>query len=231
MKTVVIFGASSSVGRHIIELFLAKDYKVFAITHSKKRLEIENSRLTVLSLDLNSSEGINQFCTFELPEIVGIDILIFLNGVITGNPLADYPEKLMHEVMNVNFTSQAYLLKKIIPKLNPAARVIYTSSISGFKGSFDPMYAASKSAILGFIKSIAASPQTKFRINAIAPGLIANSKMFDDMDKINQDFHTQNTPTQTLTAIKDIAEIYVNLCEPCWSNLHGQVIHINGGVF
>jgi 3-oxoacyl-[acyl-carrier protein] reductase len=231
MKKVLIFGASSSLGEHIIKLLLDKNCEIFATTHSTKLSNKDNVHLKSFSLDFKNTDSVNQFCTVNLPKIQGIDSVIFLNGLLLGNSLSEYTENLMHDVMNVNFIYPAYLLKYIIPRLNPNSNIIYTSSISGFKGSFDPIYSASKSAMLGFIKSMATSLPPGIRINAIAPGLIQDSNMYSAMDKKLQSLHTKNTPTQKLTSLKDIAEIYVNLCEPHWSNLHGQVIHINGGSF
>jgi 3-oxoacyl-[acyl-carrier protein] reductase len=103
------------------------------------------------------------------------------------------------------------------------------SSISGERGSFDPMYAASKAALIGFVKSLATWLAPGVRTNALAPALIAGSRMHDDMAPERREHHRSATPTGRLTTPQEVAAVLFNLCEPAWSNLNGQVIRINGG--
>ena len=56
--------------------------------------------------------------------------------------------------MSINFSSQAIILKEIFSLIHSKSKIIMFSSISGQKGSFDPIYAASKGAILSFVKSM-----------------------------------------------------------------------------
>ena len=70
-----------------------------------------------------------------------------------------------------------------MPKLKVKASIIFLSSISGQRGSYDPIYSASKAAQIGFIKSLALWEGSKLRINGVAPSLIDNSSMFKSMSK------------------------------------------------
>ena len=46
--------------------------------------------------------------------------------------------------MSINFSSQAIILQEIFSLIHSKSKIIMFSSISGQKGSFDPIYAASK---------------------------------------------------------------------------------------
>ena len=56
-------------------------------------------------------------------------------------------------------------------------RSIFISSISGKKGSYDHLYAATKSGIDLIIKQISKSIDSQSRLNAISPGIISDAKM------------------------------------------------------
>ena len=91
--------------------------------------------------------------------------------------------------METNFSSQVSLFQKLMRLFSKNASVIFMSSISGQRGSYDPIYSASKAAQIGFIKSIALWEGSKIRINGIAPSLVENSSMFDEMATKRQKYH------------------------------------------
>ena len=161
---------------------------------------------------------------------VGIGLHVVAAGILPGKALRDYSDQMMHEVMQTNFTGQASLIQRLLPTLLDDAHVLMMSSISGERGSFDPIYAASKAAQIAFVKSMASWLAPKVRFNAIAPALIEGSTMFDAMAPERRAYHRDQSPTKRLTSTSELAGVIVDLCGPAWRNLNGQVIRINGGV-
>ena len=98
-----------------------------------------------------------------------MDIIIFISGILLGEKLEDYNRNNFEQVMNINFSSQAVILQEILSLIHSKSKIIMFSSISGQKGSFDTMYAASKGAILSFVKSMVRKIPKGATINAIAP--------------------------------------------------------------
>jgi 3-oxoacyl-[acyl-carrier protein] reductase len=131
--------------------------------------------------------------------------------------------------MAINFTGQAKVLAGLLAFCKSGSHVLMLSSISAQKGSYDPIYAASKGAILSFVKSLATSLAPRIRVNALAPGLIQDSTMFKTMDRERQQFHRMQTPNKQLLRIKDLAELIFDLSQPHWSHLNGACIDLNGG--
>jgi len=95
--------------------------------------------------------------------------------------------------------------------------------------SFDPIYAASKAAQNSFVKSLSTWMAPNLRVNAIAPGLVDDTNMFENMSVERREYHAAQTPTKKLTTKKDLAAIILELYSPKWSNFNGQILHINGG--
>jgi len=117
-----------------------------------------------------------------------------------------------------------------MPRLKIKASIIFLSSISGQRGSYDPIYSASKAAQIGFIKSLALWEGSKLRINGVAPSLIDNSSMFKSMSKKRREHHLSQSPTGKLTTKKEIAKIIFDICSDDWKNVNGQIIPVNGGI-
>jgi 3-oxoacyl-[acyl-carrier protein] reductase len=225
---VLIVGASSSVGLAMTGAFFQAGHRVLATSRHPPE-EGMGAVVQWAALDLADSDSIHRFTVENLPDFGLLDVAIFLAGILPGLCLEQYEDAQIDHVMTVNFTGQARLTKALLPHMKSGSQIIVMSSISGERGSYDPIYAASKAAIIGFVKSLAIWLAPRVRVNALAPALIAGSTMFDEMKPDRRAYHAQKTPTQRLTTIDELAELTVQLCGPAWANLNGQVIGINGG--
>jgi 3-oxoacyl-[acyl-carrier protein] reductase len=143
----------------------------------------------------------------------------------------EYTFEEIDKVMSINFTGQAKLIKKIIPLLSKKSRLLLLSSISAQKGSYDPIYAASKGGLLSFVKSLLPSLPVGASINAIAPGLIQDSTMFKNMTSDRQDIHKAQINSGKLLNEEDLAKIIFDLCQDHWNHLNGACIDLNGGQY
>jgi len=230
-KNVVIIGASSSVGGDVVKHLIDDGYYVLATYNSHIPDSIGNGRFDAVKLDLSSFDEFDSFVDESIAALGKIDVIVFLAGVLPGKSVIDYSDSLMTEVMQINFISNAALIRRIKPYFADQAQAIFVSSISGARGSFDPIYAASKAAQNAFVKSLATWHAPSLRVNAIAPALIEGSDMFLMMDEDRREYHLSQTPTGQLTSKSQIAGVISDLCGSSWGNLNGQIIHINGGVY
>ena len=227
---VLIVGASSSVGLAMTGAFLQAGHRVLA---TSRHLPEEGMGAGVqwAALDLADSASIHRFAVADLSGFGPVDVAVLLAGILPGLSLEQYEYAQIDHVMTVNFTGQARLTKALLPHMKCGSQIIMMSSISGERGSYDPIYAASKAAIIGFVKSLATWLAPRVRVNALAPALIAGSTMFEEMKPERRAHHVQQTPTQRLTTIDELAALTVELCGPAWASLNGQVIRINGGSY
>lgn len=228
METVLIVGASSSIGREISACFQGASMKVIA-TYTSTPPREGGGQLDALFLDLRNDKSIDDFMHQVATITSKIDIAIFLAGILPGQNLAAYEFAEIDEVMAVNFNGQAKLLMRLLPLLTMRSRLLLFSSISAQRGSFDPIYAASKGALLSFVKSMVTALPPGARINAIAPGLIQDSAMFKDMSPERQEYHRNQIPSKQLLHPTDLAKIVFDLCQDHWAHLNGACIDLNGG--
>lgn len=228
--TVVVVGASSSIGGAILDRFGDSAKRVLG-TYSAHAPVVQEGRAEMVHLDLRDNASIEAFSLRLKTVAARIDVVIFLAGLLPGKSLDAYALSEVDEVMSVNFNGQAKVLSRVLPFLTEHTRVLMFSSISAQRGSFDPIYAASKGALLSFVKSMAARLPQGARINAVAPGLIEDSTMFHDMAESRRDFHRSQIPSGHLLRSESLADIVFDLCQAHWSHLNGACIDLNGGQY
>jgi len=229
-ENAVIIGGSSSLGIEICNLFEKSSVNVIS-SYNKNLPKKNNPIKRNLHLDLSDEESIRNFADELKSDFNKIDILIFLPGILPGKQLKNYDFSTIDEVMTVNFNGQAKLLLKIFSLLTSSSRILLFSSISAQRGSFDPIYAASKGALLSFTKSMAYQLPKGARINSIAAGLIQDSKMFNQMSVNRQEHHKGQIPSGSLLLKHDLAKIIFDLSQNHWSHLNGACIDLNGGQY
>ncbi len=230
MKNVLIVGASSSVGIEISSYFRTCLMSVIA-TYSSSPSKVAGEFPEALHLDLTSDESIRAFRSRLNKTVKTLDIIIFLPAVLLGKKLSEYGYLEIDHVMSVNVSGQLKLIQELLPLLHSDSRLLLFSSISGQRGSFDSVYAASKGATLALVKSLIRELPSGARINAIAPGLIQDSEMFKKMEIERRKYHKDQIPSGELLNSQDLAKIVFDLCQDHWRHLNGACIDLNGGQY
>jgi 3-oxoacyl-[acyl-carrier protein] reductase len=109
--------------------------------------------------------------------------------------------------------------------------IINMSSIVGVKGNAGQTnYSASKSAIIGFTKSIALELGSRnIRCNAIAPGFI-ETEMTQALNQDQVAEWSESIPLKRTGSVEDIANTTLFLASDMSSYITGQVINVCGGM-
>lgn len=228
-ENIIIVSASSSIGSAIISKFRSPSTRIIATYYPKQNIKPEGN-IYHLKLDLKKNKSIENFIKEANSIVSHIDTAIFLAGILPGKNLKEYNLTDMETVMTVNFTGQAKVIKGLLPLFDSNSQIIMVSSISAQRGSYDPIYAASKGAILPFVKSLAVG-LGGVRVNAIAPGLIEGSTMYKEMSVDRQELHRQQTSQKRLLCISDLADIIYDISQSHWKHLNGACIDLNGGQY
>ena len=225
-KHTLLICSSNSVGRCLQRTFLKEDW-VVSQTSRKKDTSLDAVTKNYF-LDISSDESISAFVK-AVRAGSKIDALIFLCGYLNGKSLEDTKQEEILAQFSVNTISQIRIVKMLLKHMNNEGRVVFLNSISAFNGSYDPVYASSKAAMIGFLKSMSKYGPNNIKFNAIAPGLIEDSNMATQFSSIDIERHKSETPSGRLNSSFEIAEIIFEICGHKWRNLNGQVIHVNGG--
>lgn len=228
-RRVLIVGASGEIGRYICEAFHSIGEEVVT-TYSTKAASHSNLDHS-LHLDLADTHSIDSFVQTTKDRAYVFDVVIFVSGFLPGLSPKEYDSSSVAKVIAINLAGPCELLFSLLQYIQQDARILFFSSISAQRGSYDPIYAAAKGGLLSFVKSMVNHLPKQATINAIAPGLIEGSGMFSAMDSERADFHRRQTHSGSLLGMNDLAQLVVDLTNPHWSHLNGACIDLNDGQY
>ena len=163
-----------------------------------------------------------------------IDVLINNAGITCDVSLKKMlPEQWQH-VIDDNLTSVYNMTHHVLSLMleKEYGRIISISSINGRKGQFGQCnYAATKSALFGFSKSLALEVARKgITVNTIAPGYIA-THMIESIKKEVLDAIIADIPVGRLGRPEEIAYAVAFLASPEAAFITGTNIDVNGGQY
>ena len=226
----LVIGASSKIGLAVTTELVARGFDVVA-TYHRKAPAGGSPGIEWHALDVTSQNSIDSLRQKIGSSEHGLDVVVMAPGLLLGKPLDFYNLETIDEVMRVNFSGPASVVGSVLPFLNDGSCVVMFSSVSGERGSYDPIYAASKGAIISLVKSLAVRLAPKTRFVAIAPGLVEDSGMYSEMKPERQAYHRDAVPVGRLITPQEIARIVFDLTQAHWTHANGSCVRINGGSY
>ena len=154
-------------------------------------------------------------------------------GIVKDNLFSSMSFDDFNTVIETNVLSTFHLTKAVLKLLRSAegATIINVASIAGIISSVGQAnYSASKGALLGFTRTLAAELAPRgIRVNAVAPGMIA-SKMVKKVSRTVVRDVTNSIPLKRLGDCNEVANTIVWLSSSASSYIVGQTIVIDGGL-
>lgn len=227
MKNYLIIGGSSGIGAAVTQLLSENDNSVIA-TYNSNSENTDTDKVKYHHLDVLDSDFEMAF----LPDT--LDGLVYCPGSINLKPFARIkPDDFLAD-FNLQVNGAISVLQKVLPKLkkSDSASVVMFSTVAVQNGfNFHSQVAASKGAIEGLTRSLAAEFAPKIRFNAIAPSLTDTnlaSKLLSSDEK--KEANAQRHPMKKIGSARDIAEMAVFLLSDKANWITGQILHVDGGM-
>ena len=242
-KRAVVTGSSSGIGYAIAwELALAG---ADVLVHCRKnrggaeelasRIRELGRQAEVLQADLGIPKSLDHFVDSAWNLWDGIDIWINNAGVdlLTGQGATlGYAEKLQQlldvDVRATVLASRVAGQRMVDRGEGVLVNVGWDQAECGMEGASGELFAAAKSAITGFTRSLAVSLAPKVRVNAIAPGWIRTA-WGEQASEVWNERVLRETPLQRWGTPQDVARLARFLASEEAAYITGQVINANGG--
>jgi NAD(P)-dependent dehydrogenase (short-subunit alcohol dehydrogenase family) len=246
---VLISGAAAGIGAAIAQAFLDVEANVYICDVDPNAIDQAKSDRPLLHVgvaDVANREQVDRVIDDAQAKLGGLDILVNNAGIAgpTG-AVEDIDPEQWERTVSTNLNSQFYFLRKAVPvlketSLNPC--IIAMASVAGRLGyPYRTPYAATKWAIVGLVKSLAAElGPSNVRVNAILPGAVEGERMdrvisaradalgisFDEM----KDDYLQKISLRKMVTVHDVAALALFLASPGAQNISGQAISVDGNV-
>lgn len=242
-KIVLVSGGTGGIGTAISRR-LSSEYQVIAAYYHHGDHELakkwqEEQQKQGHTVDL-AYGNLTEFSDCEkmvqqIKERYGrIDVLINNAGITQDSSFKKMTPEQWHKVIDTNLNAVFNLTRNVLPLMleNQYGRIISISSINGRKGQFGQAnYAATKSALYGFTKSIAQEVAKKnITVNTISPGYIDTPMLATVGEEIMKAIIAE-IPVGRLGKPEEIAEAVAFLASEHAAFITGANLDANGGQY
>ena len=238
---VLITGGSRGIGKGIVYKLIEYGANV-AFTYSSSAsasnkivadLDSNGTICKAYKSDASKLEECETLVENVMSDFGSIDVLINNAGITKDNLLMRMSEGDFDSVIEINLKSVFNMTKacqRVFLK-NRKGSIINMSSVVGVKGNAGQSnYAASKSGIIGFSKSIAIELGSRnIRCNVIAPGFI-KTEMTDKLSEDIIEAWNNSIPLKRPGETQDVANLCLFLASDLSNYITGQVINVDGGL-
>ncbi|WP_170427186.1 SDR family oxidoreductase [Ruegeria arenilitoris] len=236
-KTALITAAGQGIGRATAELFAAEGARVIASDINDASLAELGGIAGIEPLKLDVTDG--EAVTAAVADLPNLDVLFNCAGYVAGGSILECSEKDWDFSFDLNVKAMFTLIRLTLPGMLEAGggSIINMSSVaSSMKGVPNRFaYCASKAAVIGLTKSVAADFVTQgIRCNAICPGTVDSPSLHDRLratgnyEKAMTDFIARQ-PMGRIGTAEEIAELALYLASDASKYTSGQPFAIDGG--
>ena len=242
-RKALITGGDSGIGRAVAIAF-AREGADIAVNYLpaeqpdaaslRTLLDGEGSRLTLLPGDLSDEQSCRRIVRDAVRALDGLDTLVLNAGTQHAvKEIAHLSTEQLEYTFATNVFSLFWSVQEALPHMEAGASIITTSSIQAFQpSSFLTDYAASKSAVVGFTRSLAKQLAPKgIRVNSVAPGpvwtplQVTGGQLQEPLPEFGQ-----KTPLERAGQPVELSGLYVFLASQESSFITAEVFGVTGGM-
>lgn len=222
MKTALVTGGATGIGKAIAQRLVNDGYLVF-ITYNNTKPDYDG--VNAVKCDLSNINDIKSL--FDKIDY-HIDLLVNNAGVSLIKQINDITDEDYSYVTAVNERAVFYCSKYAAEKMikTGSGAIVNVSSVWGQCGaSCEALYSMTKAGVIGLTKALAQElAPSGITVNCVAPGIIDTrmNSQFDKNDLISE------VPLGRLGTAQEVADAVVFLAENRY--ITGQVLGVNGGM-
>jgi 3-oxoacyl-[acyl-carrier protein] reductase len=183
--------------------------------------------------DLASLAGTMSLFERAEREFEGLDIFVGNAGIWPTRDVAlqDMTDEQWRRTMTENTDAMFYSTRAAARRLERGGRIVLVSSTAGQRGeAYHADYAASKGAMISFVKSLAVELASReVTVNAVAPGWVDTEMVAEALDAEGRDRIATAIPIGRVATARDIAGPIAFLCSDLARHITGEILNVNGG--
>ncbi|HKT64136.1 MAG TPA: SDR family oxidoreductase [Burkholderia sp.] len=164
-RHAVVTGASSGIGRAIVDRLLADNWRVTGLCRS--HVETSRESLKIVPVDVTDFAALGPVCD----ELGAVDALVHAAGFMRTAPLGQLSHEDGAAMWRLHVESATFLADRLVPRMSAGGRIVLLGSRTANGAATRSQYAATKSALVGLARSWAAELAPRgITVNVVAPG-------------------------------------------------------------
>ncbi len=248
----VVTGGGRGIGRACALALAQAGVRVCVSARTVEELERVAEEITASggeafthAVDVTDAESVGTLARAARDHLGAVSILVNNAGTAVSAPIHRITLQDWERIMAVNATGTFLCTKAFLPTMVEGGwgRVINVASVAGLTGApYIAAYAASKHAVIGFTRAVAAEVALKgVTANAVCPGYVDTEMTRASVDRIVEKTGKSRedalsailatSPQRRLIAPEEVAHAVLSLCSEEAAGVNGQALVIDGGGF
>lgn len=243
-QVALVTGGSRGIGAATVKLLARAGASVAFTYHTReddaKRVDEavrrDNGRAKRLQADVAKREDCERVVQETVAAFGRLDMFVANAGIwpVEDVPVQEMTDARWQETLAVNLDAVFFGTRAALGVMPPGGRVVLVSSTAGQRGeAYHADYAASKGAVIAFVKSVCVEAAAKhITVNGVAPGWVdtemARVPYERDEGKGKRDIE-KAIPLGRVASAADIAGPIVFLLSPLARHITGEILNVNGG--
>ncbi len=229
MTRALVIGGRRGIGAAVVRTLAARGFEV-TYTYRTDPGPFEPP-IAGIQLDLAEPSAVDAFAS-EQEDGPAWDALVQVGGTTYDSLAATMDQDKAAAVMQVNYFAFARIARAVVRPMMRArtGRIVAIGSVIGqFASQGNAAYAASKAALLAYVKSLAIeSARRGVTVNYVAPGFVDTEMMtpFADYRKATEG----RIPAARFGQPQEIADVVAFLASREASYVNGAYIPVDGGL-
>ncbi len=249
-QRVVITGGGRGIGAAVAEMLASEGASVVVAARSRDEIESTASTLRdaghkawAVACDVTDPASVETLRRESEDKLGGVDVLVNNAGVGYSAPLKAVRLTDWERVFAVNVTGTFLCAQAFLPAMVERGwgRIVNVASVAGKVGApYISTYSASKHAVVGFTRSLAAEVATSgVTVNAVCPGFVETEMVVESVDRITRKTGLSalearanlegNSPQGRIFEAAEVAYQVLCLCDQRSRGINGQSLVLDGG--
>jgi NAD(P)-dependent dehydrogenase (short-subunit alcohol dehydrogenase family) len=249
-RGAVVTGGGRGIGAAVARALAAAGARVVVAARTAAEIEAVAGEIGEAGgearaerVDVTDADSVGALAESARSRVGEVGILVHCAGIAHSAPLARQTLEDWERIFGVNVTGTFLVTKAFLPAMFERGwgRVVAVASVAGLAGAkYIGAYAASKHAVIGFTRSVAAEAASRgVTVNAVCPGYVDTAMTERSVERIvataglseseAREAILATSPQRRLIEPDEVARAVTWLCEDAARGVNGQAIVIDGG--